>query len=78
MANIQNQILQAKEMINQAQKFRDPKAAIIQMMQSNPQLKDAFEVLNACGDPQKAFYELAKRKGVDPNWVLNSCNKAVG
>ena len=42
------------------------------MAQKNPKLSDAITSLQNCGgDPQKAFYDLAKRKGADPSQVLN-------
>ena len=51
---------------------RNPQAMLNQMMQSNPQIRDVMDYVNRNGgDPQKAFYEMAKQKGVNPNDILN-------
>ena len=44
-----------------------------QLAQNNPQIKQAMDYVNQCGgDPQKAFYTLAKQKGVDPQQILDA------
>ena len=43
-----------------------------QMMQNNPQYKQVMDYVNQNGgDPQKAFYAMAKEKGVNPEDILN-------
>jgi len=43
------------------------------MAQNNPGLKQALDYVNANGgNPEEAFYKLAKEKGVDPQAILNS------
>ena len=57
-----------RQMMNMAKAMQNPQAAIQQM----PQLKQAMDfVQRTGGDPQKAFYELAKQKGVDPESILS-------
>ena len=56
-------------MVNGAQ---NPQLMLNQLMTSNPQLKQAMDIINQSGgDPKKAFYVLAEQKGVDPNEILN-------
>lgn len=58
---------QIKNMMQMARAMKDPQEAIRQI----PQLKQAMDIVNqAGGDPQKAFYELAKQRGVDPESIL--------
>ena len=46
----------------------NPQAAVNQLIQRNPQLANVIKENG--GDPQKAFYALANRMGVDPDDVL--------
>ena len=41
-----------------------------QMMQNNPNMKQLNDYINKVGDPQKAFYQMAKEQGVDPQQIL--------
>ena len=62
-----------KQMMNMVRMSRNPQMMINQMMQSNPQLKQAMEFINTSGKtPEQAFYALAEQMGVDPQEVLNS------
>ena len=48
----------------------DPRA-IMRQMSNTPQMQEAQRLIsNAGGNAQKAFYELARQKGVDPNEIL--------
>lgn len=54
--------------MNMARALQSPQAAIQQI----PQLKQAMEfVQQTGGDPQKAFYALAKQRGIDPESILS-------
>ena len=56
-------------MINNSQ---NPSAMMNSMMQNNPQLKQAMDLINQSGgDARKAFYALAEQKGVDPQDILD-------
>ena len=56
-------------MINNAQ---NPSAMMNSMVQNNPQLKQAMDLIRQSGgDPQKAFYALAQQKGVNPQDILD-------
>ena len=56
-------------MWNTLKTISNPGQALNNMIQSNPQLKEAMEMSN--GDPQKAFYSLAEKKGINPEDILN-------
>ena len=56
-------------MVNAAQ---NPQAMISQLMNNNPQMKPVMDAINSAGgDPQKAFYGMAEKMGVDPQEILN-------
>ena len=59
---------QIKSLMQMARAMQSPQAAIQQI----PQLRQAMEIVQqAGGDPQKAFYALAKQRGVDPESILS-------
>lgn len=50
----------------------NPQAALNQLISSNPEYAKIYDVARSYGgDFQKAFYEMAKEKGVNPNDILN-------
>ena len=64
---------QIKQMMNMVRMSRNPQMMINQLMQSNPNLKQAMDFINASGKtPEQAFYALANQMGADPQEVLNS------
>lgn len=65
------QVNQIKQMMNLIKSSRNPQVVLNQMVMSNPQLKQAMDyVQNNGGDAKKAFYTLAKEKGVNPDDIL--------
>jgi hypothetical protein len=61
-----------KKMMFMVKASQDPHAAISQLMENNPQMKQVMELVNASGgDPMKAFYAAAEERGVDPQEILN-------
>lgn len=63
---------QIKQMIQMVKSARNPQAMMNQLIQSNPNLKNVMQIVNQSGgDPQKAFYELAKQKGINPSDILD-------
>ena len=53
-------------------KSSNPNELIQNMMLNNPQIKGAMNFIQSVGgDPQTAFYNLAKQKGVDPESILS-------
>lgn len=59
-------------MFNLLKSAQNPQALLNNMASQNPQLKQVMEVINQHGgDPKKAFYDIAKERGIDPNEILN-------
>ena len=47
----------------------NPQELLNQALQNNPQLKQLIELSN--NNPKTAFYNLAKQKGIDADYILN-------
>ena len=57
--------------INTIKAAKNPSAMIKQLASQNPNVANAINLANQYGgDYQKAFYEEAKRRGIDPNQIL--------
>ena len=55
-----------------AQAMANPQAAMQQMLQSDPRIKNVLDmVVQNGGDAKSLFYQVASQKGVDPQSVLN-------
>ena len=62
-----------KQIMRTVQMARNPQMALNQLINSNPQMKQAVEYIQANGgNPRDAFYKLAEEKGVNPDSILNS------
>lgn len=58
-------------MFNMVRSARNPQSMLNNMMSQNPQLRQVFDAINAHGgDPKKAFYDIARERGVDPEEIL--------
>lgn len=61
-----------KQLMNTVRMARNPQAMMNQMLQTNPQLKQAMDFVNASGkSPEQAFYALANQMGVNPQEILD-------
>lgn len=71
--NPQNDNVQSlRQMANAVRNSRNPQMMLMQLAQSNPQMKQAIEYIGQNGgDAKEAFYALAKQKGVNPDTILN-------
>jgi len=49
----------------------NPEQAFKQLVQNNPEFSNVVNTINTLGDPQKAFYALAEKQGIDPNTILS-------
>ena len=50
---------------------QNPNLMLQQLARTNPNVASAMSLVQRYGgDPQRAFYEEAKRKGIDPNQIL--------
>ena len=68
-----NPLLQnVKQMMGMLNAVQNPQAMLNQLMSNNPQMKNVMDVINQYGgDPQKAFYGMAEKHGIDPNDIFN-------
>lgn len=63
---------QLKGMMQQVQMAQNPQLALNQLLMNNPQLKQAIDFIKENGnDPQTAFFNLARQKGIDPQAILS-------
>ena len=50
----------------------NPQAMLDMMAQSNPQIRQAMELIkNSGGSPERAFYAACQQRGVDPKEVMD-------
>ena len=65
-----------KNMMNMIRGAQNPQAMMNQLLMNNPNTKQVMDLVNAAGgDPQKAFYQLAQQKGINPQDILDMINK---
>ena len=61
-----------KNMVNMIRGAQNPQAMMNQLLNNNPNTRQVMDLINAAGgDPQKAFYQLAEQKGINPEEILN-------
>ena len=61
-----------KQMMNMVNGAQNPQMMLNQLFTNNPQFKQVMDLIqSAGGDPQKAFYDLAQQKGINPQDVLD-------
>ena len=64
---------QMKQLMQTVMTSQNPQMALQQLVQNNPNMKQAIDYVNANGgNPKDAFYKLAKERGIDPEAILNS------
>ena len=58
--------------MNAVKAARNPQAALIGMMNNNPQMKQVMDIVNQHdGDPMAAFRAMAEENGLDPDEILS-------
>lgn len=58
-------------MMNTLKSAKNPNALLTAMINQNPMLKQTMDVVKTYGgDPKKAFYKMAKEKGINPEEIL--------
>ena len=63
---------QIRQMIGMLKSSGNQQALLMQMMQNNPNVKQAMEIVQQYGgDAEKAFYALAEQKGINPQEILD-------
>ena len=66
------QIQQIKNLMSAVQMSTDPNAALANIINQNPNLRNLVMLAKSNGaDLQQVFYALAQQKGVNPNDVIN-------
>lgn len=70
--NQQNDNLnQALQTINQIKSSKNPNQMLQMLASKNPNVANAINLANQYGgDYRKAFYEEARKRGIDPNQIL--------
>ena len=63
------QMAKARQLINNIKAMKNPQAVVMNAINQNPEIKAAIEASR--GDYKKAFYTMAKQKGVNPDDILN-------
>ena len=62
---------QALQTINQIKNSKNPNQMLQMLASKNPNVANAINLANKYGgDYQKAFYEEARRRGIDPNQII--------
>ena len=71
LASRSPQAAQVRQLFSMVKNAGNPQVMLNQMMASNPKMKEVMDFVNQNGgDPKRAFYALAKQKGVDPEEIL--------
>ena len=73
LQGVQNpQLAQVRQMVNLMQGAKNPQAFITQMANTNPELQNVMRMVqNNGGDARSLFYQMARERGVDPEYILN-------
>ena len=59
-----------------AQAMSNPQAAIQQMVQNDPRIKNVLDLVSQSGtDAKTLFYQVAQQRGVDPQPVLDAARQ---
>lgn len=62
-----------KQMMQVVRNSNNPEAMINMLAESNPQLKQALDIIRQAGNnPERAFYALCEQKGIDPQQILDA------
>ena len=62
-----------KQLMQTVKMAQDPQAALTSALQNNPNYQQAMHLINqAGGDPVRAFQNLAKQNGIDPETILRN------
>ena len=69
---LKQQIQPAKQALRQIMSLSNPQAMMNQMLMNNPKVQQALSFIKQTGNnPQEAFINLAKQKGIDPQEFMN-------
>ena len=65
-AQLNEIVTQARTLMQQAKGAKDPKAAVMQMIGTNPQATNVWKLLQSGGDLKSVAMEMARQRGIDP------------
>jgi hypothetical protein len=65
----------AKAMVDMMRNARDPQMLLREYAKTNRNVREVMELVDKCGNPKDAFYQMASAKGVDPNAILSMIRK---
>ena len=69
--NMTGAIGQIRQIMQTVRAARDPQAALNMVLKNNPNYRQAMQLVQqAGGDAGKAFRDLAKQNGIDPEEIL--------
>lgn len=72
LSKLNPQVSQLKQVVGAIRNAGNPQVMMMQMLQQNPNYQKALDYIQQCGgDQQKAFYQMAREKGIDPEEVLS-------
>ena len=61
-----------RQLYNLVRNSNNPTLMLQNLAESNPQVKSTLDLVKQYGgNPQAAFFALAKQKGIDPNQILD-------
>ena len=76
LLNQQNNANGIFDLFKSVMNAQNPTDMFNSLLPNNPQLQQVMNyVKQHGGNPQQAFYDLAKERGVDPNSVLSALNQ---
>ena len=63
---------QIKQMMSMIRTAQNPMAALNQLAQNNPQVKQVMDIINQNGgDPDRAFRTVAEKNGINPQDIYD-------
>ena len=65
----------ALDIMNALRSAKNPQELLNQYAQTNKNVREVVDMVNKCGDPKTAFYQMASAKGVDPEAILSLIKK---
>lgn len=72
----QNQLGSFLQIVTSLKTSQNPMEDFTAMAKTNPQLGQVLDFVNQNGgNPEKAFYLLTKKMGIDPSMILKMINK---
>ena len=65
----------AKAMVDMMRFSKNPQNLLREYARTNRNVREVMDLVDKCGDPKTAFYQMASAKGVDPEAILSLIRK---